>query len=452
MATRARFRSILVGCLLAVLMGGAVAACSGGGGSIPPVVVPDREVEAGTVRVAEETTKQAEEEAAKPAEEETARWATEEAARRAEEEAARRAAEEAARRAEEETARRAAEEAAKRAEEEAARRAEEAAARRAAEDAAKRAADEAARRAAQEAARRAAEEEGRKRETAISDRALVRASSAPRGLVFHASYFAPDVAGGHWLRIPSPGHRFDGHYHIVDRVSDWSDSSNAIKWPSLVLEMLPSSTDLPHGMAVAYTKSTGDGVDLDYAAYGWWAILPTRWVTPRLIASSSGLSLGTRTPSADMPGADTEVTATWRGRATGVGVGGSSRWVLAGDVELNATLRGAKPGKVNGKITNTRAASVDTNLRDTGKAGNWYTVVLESTAVNGGAYSGNASVLSDLPEGFAGPRFPDSYAGWYTGMFYGSGAAETAGKGYLFESTLNYGSDNAVVFGFGARK
>lgn len=205
-------------------------------------------------------------------------------------------------------------------------------------------------------------------------------------------------------------------------------------------------------MAVAYTKSTGDGVDLDYAAYGWWAILPTRWVTPRLIASSSGLSLGTRTPSADMPGADTEVTATWRGRATGVGVGGSSRWVLAGDVELNATLRGAKPGKVNGKITNTRAASVDTNLRDTGKAGNWYTVVLESTAVNGGAYSGNASVLSDLPEGFAGPRFPDSYAGWYTGMFYGSGAAETAGKGYLFESTLNYGSDNAVVFGFGARK
>ena len=458
MAAHRSPRSLYFCFLLVLLMSGAVTACSGGAGFRD---VPDGAVEGGRGQeaaaeearraAAEEARRAAAEEARRAAAEEARQAAAEEARQAAAEEARRAAAEEARRAAAEEARRAAAEEARRAAAEEARQAAAEEARRAAAEEARQAAAEEARRAAAAEAARRAAAaEEGMRRETAVSDRSLQRSAETPRSLIFEPSYFAPDISGGQWLRVPSTS-PYGGKYYIVDRVPNWSDSSHAIKWPSLVMEELPSDTDLPHGVGVAYTKAVGGGVELKHAAYGWWAIVPTVDVTPRLTAVMSGLSLGTQTLSGDMPGGDTAVTATWRGRATGVGVGGASRWVLAGDVELNATLRGAKPGKVNGKITNTRIASVDGDLRDAGKTGNWYTVVLGSTAVNGNAYSGTATVSSDVPEGFTGPRYPN-HVGWYTGMFYGSGAAETAGKGYLFESTPNWDSDNSVVFGFGARK
>ena len=292
------------------------------------------------------------------------------------------------------------------------------------------------------------------REYSLSATYLSRAPGRHRRVQQHRrTYLTPNVSsGGHVLRFEFPSTTYSGNYHVEDEVPNRR---------FLVQEVLPSTSGIDHGIAVAYTTSTGSGGNLLYSAYGWWAVSPVIHVTPRLVAAFSGLHIGVKTRPVDIPGsADSPLTATWSGRATGHAVGESSRWSLRGDVELTATLQGTA-GTVEGKITNTRmtAVSQESLQLDSSKSGNWHTVVLKSTMVRfDGSYEGVAAVkdpivndpqtgLPMIPEGFAGPRLT-SPAGKYEGAFYGPGAIEAAGSGYLFEA----GENDAVVFGFGAKK
>ena len=168
-----------------------------------------------------------------------------------------------------------------------------------------------------------------------------------------------------------------------------------------------------------------------------------------------------------MPGStESPVTATWHGRATGHALGRSSRWALSGDVELTATLQGAGGGQVQGEIGSIRIVKVGAHTVgvEGRAAGDWHTISLSTAQVQGNTYSGTASIkdpivndpetsLPIIPPGFIGPRMKASMSGLYEGAFYGPGAAETAGRGYLMREagTVN-GPDKSVVFSFGAKK
>ena len=269
-------------------------------------------------------------------------------------------------------------------------------------------------------------------------------------------YLWPGVNDGHVLHIRGrAGIRGTYPFTGADAVGGWDDSSGGFTWPALYGGRHPSAVGIVHDIALAYTDSAG-GADLEYAAYGWWAMAPVpgggALDTTRTLSAHGGMSLGIETFARDMPGTvDSPVTATWTGRATGHAQDADGRWVLEGDVVLNAELRGPS-GRIGGMIQNMRIAPIapDTLQVDAGRAGNWHTLQLGETRVQGNAYRGNSITVVGPRE--AGPDFAVP-AGAYEGAFYGPEALETAGQWRLVEAYADPTMGEMVAVGaFGARR
>ena len=307
-----------------------------------------------------------------------------------------------------------------------------------------------------------------RQEYKVSDNYLMRAPYSARVVSTNDAYLTTGGTGNHVLRIRT-GTPFSGTYPLANEVSGWNSPNNEITWPTLLLQNLESDIGSNHNIALAYTNSYASDGNLDYAAYGWWAVAPEShdWFRPRILAAFGGLSLGIDTASDDMPGSvDAPMTATWRGRATGQALGKARRWALSGDVELTATLRGASGGQVQGEISNTRIVQVGAHTVkvDGRTAGDWHTITLSPAQVQGNTYSGIAGIKDPIvkdpdtgqyviPPGFVGPLMRAPLSGSYEGAFYGPGAAETSGRGYvLFDNGTVRHADTSVVFGFGAKR
>ncbi|MDE0001997.1 MAG: hypothetical protein OXQ29_04835 [Rhodospirillaceae bacterium] len=84
--------------------------------------------------------------------------------------------------------------------------------------------------------------------------------------------------------------------------------------------------------------------------------------------------------------------------------------------------------------------------------------------MQGNTYSGIAGIKDPIvkdpdtgqyviPPGFVDPLMRAPLLGSYEGAFYGPGAAETSGRGYvLFDNGTVRNADTSVVFGFGAKR
>nr|WP_316626970.1 hypothetical protein [uncultured Brevundimonas sp.] len=278
------------------------------------------------------------------------------------------------------------------------------------------------------------------------------------------AFLRPGVNDGHTFRIDGRA-GFAGTYDFVPEAGlGWGDEASAgdaFIWPEIFRGTFPSNFNIEHHMALAYTRDTGDdAAPLTYAAYGWWAMGPTLGDpdTRRPLSALGGLNLGLETAAADMP---TLASATWRGRATGHALDEDrQRWVIEGDAVLTAQLNGPT-GTLSGRIQDTRIAPMDADTLevDTTMAGDWHTVLLETTTVTGAGYSGRVSVSdpvsasSPAPSGFAGPAF-GLRKGRYEGVFYGPSAEETAGQWWMHDASFDAsGAQSRVaVGGFGARR
>lgn len=266
----------------------------------------------------------------------------------------------------------------------------------------------------------------------------------------------PGVNGGHVLHLRGRA-GLRGTYPFTDEetVGGWDDPADETTWPVLFEARHPSDVGIEHDIALAYSNS-GGGKDLEYAAYGWWAMAPVPGGgasdTTRTLSAHGGMSFGIETFPRDMPGSvDSPITATWRGRATGHAQDADGRWVLSGDAVLNAELQGASGRITNGMIYNMRIAPIDSGTLqvDASAAGDWHTIELQGSPMEGNGYRGRLTVLG-TPE--AGPQF-STPTGKYEGTFYGPDAVETAGQWWLVEAYTDPSMGEMVVVGaFGASR
>lgn len=266
----------------------------------------------------------------------------------------------------------------------------------------------------------------------------------------------PGVNGGHVLHIRGQA-GLRGTYRFSDgeAVDGWGDPDDEVAWPDLFGARHPSDVGILHDIALAHADAAG-GVSLEYAAYGWWAMAPVPGGgasdTTRTLSAHGGMSFGIETFPRDMPGsADSPITATWRGRATGHAQDADGRWVLSGDAVLNAELQGPSGRITSGMIHSMRIAPMDPGTLevDTSRAGDWHTIELLGTAMEGNGYRGRLTVIG-APD--AGPRFRTP-TGRYEGAFYGPDAVETAGQWWLIEAYTDPSMGEMVVVGaFGARR
>ena len=269
------------------------------------------------------------------------------------------------------------------------------------------------------------------------------------------AYLWPGIDGGHVMHIRGRA-GLRGSYPFTEAAADWGAPGARLTWPALYAGRHPSDVGIVHDILLAYADSRGGGEALEYTAYGWWAMAPVPGGgasdTTRTLSAHAGMSFGIETFPRDMPGSPAApLTATWSGRATGHAQDADGRWVLEGDAFLEARLEGPSGDVIGGGIQNMRIAPLDpgSGRVDMSRAGDWHTIELGPTPVEGNGYRGRISV-SGAAE--AGPRFATP-AGRYEGAFYGPAAAETAGQWWLIEAypDLSMG-EMVVVGGFGARR
>ena len=268
-------------------------------------------------------------------------------------------------------------------------------------------------------------------------------------------YLWPGIGGGHVMHIRGQA-GLRGTYPFTEEAATWGDPGAQLTWPTLYGGRHPSDVGIEHDILLAYADSSGSGIGLDYAAYGWWAMAPVPGGgasdTTRTLSAHAGMSFGIETFPRDMPGSfGAPFTATWRGRATGHAQDAAGRWVMEGDAVLEARLEGPSGAITGGEIRNMRIAPLDPqNLRvDMTQAGNWHTIELLPTSVEGNGYRGRISVSGAVD---AGPQFATP-AGRYEGAFYGPEAVETAGQWWLVEAYPDPSMGEMVaVGGFGAKR
>ena len=274
-------------------------------------------------------------------------------------------------------------------------------------------------------------------------------------------YLWPGVAGGHVMHIRGRA-GLRGTYPFTEEAAAWGDPRAELSWPTLYGARHPSDVEIEHDIVLAYTDSAGSGGNnlggnnLDYAAYGWWAMAPVPGGgasdTTRTLSAHAGMSLGIETFPRDMPGSvETPVIAVWNGRFTGHAQDAAGRWVLEGDATLSITLQGPSGAITGGEIRNVRIAPFDPrSLRvDVSRAGSWHTIELRETSVEGNGYRSRISVTGAAD---TGPRFATP-SGRYEGAFYGPEAAETAGQLWLIEAYADPAmGEMVVVGGFGAKR
>ena len=270
-------------------------------------------------------------------------------------------------------------------------------------------------------------------------------------------YLWPGVAGGHVMLIRGRA-GLRGTYPFTEEAAGWGDRSAQLTWPALYGARHPSDVGIEHDIVLAYADSAGSGNALDYAAYGWWAMAPVPGGgasdTTRTLSAHAGLSFGIETFPRDMPGsADAPLEGTWRGRFTGHAQDAAGRWVLEGDAVLTIRLQGPSGAITGGEIRNMRIAPFDPRSQsaDMSRAGNWHTIELGETAVEGNGYR-SRSPVTVTGAADAGPRFVVP-TGKYEGAFHGPNAVETAGQLWLIEAYTDRAMGEMVVVGsFGASK
>ena len=270
------------------------------------------------------------------------------------------------------------------------------------------------------------------------------------------AYMWPGVNGGHVLHIRGlAGLRGTYPFSDGEAVGGWGDPDDETVWPDLFGARHPSDVGILHDIALAHTRTAGNG-SLEYAAYGWWAMAPVSGGgasdTTRTLSAHGGMSYGIETFPRDMPGSvDSPITATWRGRATGHAQDADGRWVLSGDAVLNAELQGPSGRITRGMIHNMRIAPIDPDTLqvDASRVGDWHTIELLGTAMEGNGYRGRLTVIGE-PD--TGPRFATP-TGRYEGAFYGPDAFETAGQWWLIEAYTDPSMGEMVAVGaFGATR
>ena len=267
----------------------------------------------------------------------------------------------------------------------------------------------------------------------------------------------PGVNDGHVLHIRGrAGLRGTYPFTGEDAAKGWGNPSRELTWLNLFGDRHSSEVGIEHDIAFAYADSWSDGADLEYAAYGWWAMAPTPGGgasdTTRTLSAHGGMSFGIETFARDMPGAaNAPIVATWSGRATGHAQDADGRYVLVGDASLNAELRGPSGTITSGMIENMRITRIDPQtLQVMGQAGNWHTIQFRSSSIQGDGYQGGRLSVSGTPD--LGPRFTTP-TGNYEGVFYGPEAVETAGQFWIIEAYPDRAMGEMTVVGaFGARK
>ena len=212
---------------------------------------------------------------------------------------------------------------------------------------------------------------------------------------------------------------------------------------------VPSAT---HDVALALTRSAGNGHRLQHAEYGWWTVAPVAMAPYRLLAVQGGLSVGA-------PDSIIEDDARWYGRASGHLFWDKRRWALTGTVSLEAKLIDGE-AQLSGRIEGAMLAPIDLkSLEPTeGAAEHWQTLTLDIAPATEGIWAGSLAVME--PGSDAGPAgfpAPETFEGDWRAAAYGRNADEIAGELRLWtpladgsDPSLDWSQQAVLVAGFGA--